>query len=254
MSANLCIYTHMNTCLAPGAGQRLKDMASHERPQERLERLGASALSDTELLAMLLRSGSKDMDVMAVSRQMMLEAGSLAGLLRWDENDFRKVKGIGHIKALQLMTVTEVARRVLAQRVDEDPLMDSPAKVFNYLQPRVAGLDVEKFWTLCLNRKNRLVRVCEVSSGTVSNSLVHSREVFRDAIRSGASAMICVHNHPTGDPSPSGNDNEVTRLLRQSGELLGIQVLDHVIVGTVAADPQRKGYFSFQKAGLLNSL
>jgi DNA repair protein RadC len=227
-------------------------MVPHERPQERLERLGAAALGDTELLAMLLRSGSKDMDVMAVSRQMILEAGSLAGLLRWDESDFRKIKGIGHIKALQLLTVTEVARRVLSQQGDADPLMDSPEKVFEYLVPRTAGLDVEKFWTLCLNRKNRLVRLSEVTSGTASNSLVHSREVFREAIRNGSTAIICAHYHPSGDPAPSGPDAKITHELKEAGNLIGIQMLDHVIIGHTARDPKKRGFFSFQQAGMLS--
>ncbi|MBN1403261.1 MAG: DNA repair protein RadC [Opitutales bacterium] len=240
----------MNKSPSLALGQKLKEMAAHERPQERLERLGATALTDTELLAMLLRSGSKDMDVMAVSRQMMLEAGSLAGLLRWDENDFRKIKGIGHIKALQLMTVTEIARRVLSQQVDADPLMDGPEKVYEYLLPRAAGLSVEKFWVLCLNRKNRLIRLSEVTSGTASNSPVHCREVFKEAVRCGATAIICAHNHPTGDPSPSIKDREVTDSLRAAGEMIDIQMLDHVIIGSIASDPRRKGFFSFKNTSI----
>jgi DNA repair protein RadC len=232
-------------------GPRLRDLAAGERPQERLEVFGAAALSDVELLAMLLRSGSQGCDVLEVSRQMILEAGSLSGLLRWDEGDFRKIKGIGHIKALQLLTVTEVARRVLSQGVEADPLMDGPEMVYKFLYPRAAGLQVEKFWVLCINRKNRLVKLAEVSSGTATDSLVHNREVFREAVRSGATAVICAHNHPTGDPTPSGNDLQVTQALVEAGGVLGIALLDHVVVGNVAGDPQRLGYYSFHDNGLL---
>src|SRR5690606_32026595 len=112
-------------------------------------------------------------------------------------------------------------------------------------------LEVEKFWALCLNRKNRLLKVCEVTSGTASNSLVHPREVYREAIRSGASAVICAHNHPSGDPSPSGADIKVTRQLREAASVVGIDLLDHVILGQPTADPRHLGYYSFQESGLL---
>jgi DNA repair protein RadC len=230
-------------------GKLLENMAAHDRPQERLERLGAAALSDAELIAMILRSGSKNMDVIAVSRQIILEAGSLAGLLRWDEEDFRKILGIGHIKALQLMTMTEVARRILSQQAESDPLMDSADKVCNYLRSRYAGLEVEKFWVLCLNKKNRLIRLHEVTSGTASNSLVHPREVYREAIRSGATAIICAHNHPTGDPRPSGDDERVTTELSAAGQTLSIQLIDHIILGEKTRDPIGLGHFSFRRAG-----
>jgi DNA repair protein RadC len=233
------------------SGPRLRDLAAGERPQERLEMFGASALSDVELLAMLLRSGSHDMDVLAVSRQMIQAAGSLAGLLRWDEQDFRKIKGIGHIKALQLLTVTEVARRVLSQGGEADPLMDAPELVYRYLYPRATGLEVEKFWVLCLNSKNRLIKLVEVSSGTATDSMVHSREVYREAIRCGAVSVICAHNHPSGDPSPSGKDQQTTRSVADAGSLLGIRLLDHVVIGHPAKDPNRLGFFSFHDGGLM---
>jgi DNA repair protein RadC len=230
---------------------RLRDMAMHERPQERLERLGAAALADAELLAMLLRSGSKGLDVLAVSQRMISQGGSLAGLLRWSEQDFRKIKGVGRVKALQLLTVMEVARRVLSQEGGVEPLLDTPQRVYEQLYPHAAGLEVEKFWVLCLNRKNRLIKQVEVSSGTVSNSLVHPREVFREAIRQASAAVICAHNHPSGDPSPSGPDKGVTAELAAAAKLLGIELLDHLIVGLPQADPRGRGWFSFRDAGLL---
>ena len=132
---------------------KFRDMAVNERPQERLQQHGAAALSDTELLAMLLRSGSKDQDVISLSTHLISKAGSLAGLITWKESDFTKLKGIGRVKALQLITVMEVARRILSQKGEAQPILATPLSVFEYFFPISAGLEVEKFWVLCLNRK-----------------------------------------------------------------------------------------------------
>lgn len=230
---------------------KLLELAESERPQERLERLGASALSDTELLAMLLRSGSKGSNVLEVAAQLLADAGSLAGLVSWSDSAFREIRGIGKVKALQLVTVVEICRRVLSNANEADPVIDCPEKAFRFLLPSSMGLEVEKFWTLCLNRKNRLIRQCETTSGTASNSLVHPREVFRDAIRCGASAIICAHNHPSGDPSPSAADISVTRELREAAKIVGIDLLDHVIIGDAQVDPSGHGFYSFQESGIL---
>jgi len=230
---------------------RLKDLALGERPQERLEKHGPSALSDTELLAMLLRSGSKGHNVLTVAQQLITEAGSLARLITWTPEDFRRLKGIGRVKALQLIAVMEVARRVLAQQSPADLSFEKPVTVFNHFAADLAGLEIEKFWVLCLNRKNRLLKQVEVSSGTATNSLAHPREVYREAIRHGATAVICVHNHPSGDPAPSSADLQVTRQLREAAKAVDIQLHDHVILGRVPADPRGLGYYSFRQAGLL---
>jgi len=235
----------------PSPALRLRDLAVGERPQERLQRFGAAALSDTELLAMLLRSGSRGMDVLALASRLIAEAGSLAGLIAWAEPDFRRLKGIGRVKALQLMALMEVARRVLGQSQGEAPLLNRPELVFAYLQPVASGLAVEKLWVLCLNRKNRLLKRVEVTSGTATGSLVHPREVFRPAIREAATAVICAHNHPSGDPAPSSADLQVTRRLREAAQAVDIELTDHLIVGTRAGDPAGRGYYSFREAGLL---
>jgi len=179
---------------APYPENRLKTLAAGERPQERLEKLGPAALSDTELLAMLLRSGTRGQDVLTLATRLVAEAGSLAGLIAWREGDFRKLKGIGRVKALQLVTVMEVARRVVGQQTGEAPLLNRADLVAAYLAPVAAGLEVEKFWVLCLNRKNRLLKRIEVTSGTAASTLVHPREVYRAAMREGALAVVCAHN------------------------------------------------------------
>lgn len=235
----------------PTPPNRLRELAAGERPQERLYRLGVGSLADKELLAMLLRSGTRGQDVLTLAERMLQEAGSLAGLLRWKERDFQRLKGIGRVKAAQLITVTEVARRIVMAQQEVDPLLDDPAKVLDYCRPFALGLAVEKCWALCLNRRNRLMRRVEITSGTAGSTLVHPREFFREAIREGASAVICVHNHPSGDPAPSAADIRMTRTLRAAAETLDINLLDHVIIGQPATDPTGTGFYSFAQAGLL---
>ncbi len=237
----------------PASANRLKTLAAGERPQERLEKHGARALSDSELLAMLLRSGTQGHDVLTLSNRLIAEAGSLAGLIQWREADFKKLKGIGRIKALQLITVMEIARRTIEQSANPDPspLLDSAEIAADYLRPLVHGLVVEKFWVLCLNRKNRLIKCVELTSGTATNTLAHPREVFREAIKESAAAVLCAHNHPSGDPTPSSADIKMTRQLRDAAQAVDIQLIDHIILGRPASDPSGLGHYSFRSAGLI---
>lgn len=230
---------------------RVKDLAVSDRPQERLQKLGPGALSDTELLAMLLRSGGKGNNVLSIAQQLVTEAGSMRALVQWTEADFRRLKGIGRVKALQLVAVMEVARRVLEDKGEVEPLLNRPELVHEHLLPHFAPLQVEKFWVLCLNRKNRLLKQVELTVGTATSSLVHPREVFREAIRHGATAVICAHNHPSGDPAPSAADIQITRQLRDAARAVDIDLIDHVVLGRAAADPQGTGYYSFRQAGVI---
>lgn len=233
------------------APNRLRELAAGERPQERLVRLGPGALSDTELLAMLLRNGTRGQDVMTLAARLLAEAGALAGLMAWREPEFRRLKGIGRVKALQLMAVIEITRRVVGQKAEDSPLLNRADRVAEFLQPAIFGLEVEKFWVLCLNRKNRLLKKVEVSSGTATSALAHPREVFREAIREAATAVVCAHNHPSGDPAPSAADLQITRQLREAAKAVDIDLLDHVILGRPNADPAGRGYYSFREAGLI---
>lgn len=235
----------------PSSSTKLKELAVSERPQERLEKQGPQALSDSELLAMILRSGSKGYNVLNVASELLKQAGSLKKLITWNHSQFKKIKGIGHVKGLQLVTVVEICRRVLESNEAEDPILDSPDSVYEFMKAHTMGLEVEKFWAISLNRKNRLIRLSEITSGTASNSLVHPREVFRESIQNGASAIICVHNHPSGDPSPSAADIRVTRQLRDASKVIGIDLLDHIVTGSPKADPRNTGYYSFQDSGIL---
>lgn len=231
--------------------RRISDMVASERPQERLERLGATALSDRELLAMILRSGPKGIDVVTMSGQLLEAASSLAGLLRWSAEDFMQIRGIGKVKALQLLAVMEFAKRILQQQDGDAVKFDTAAGVARHFRPLIAGMEVEHFWVMCLDRKNRLLRRVEVTKGTATNCLVHAREVFREAIKLSATAIIAVHNHPSGDPAPSRADIHVTRQLREAAKIIGIELTDHIIVGDAANDPNRLGYYSFNDAGLV---
>lgn len=230
---------------------RLHETAVADRPQERLQRLGATALSDSELIAMMLRTGTSGNDVVTLSTRLIKEAGSLAGMATWQIHDYRRLKGIGAVKALQLVTVMEIARRVATQRAGENPVLNRADLVAAFLQPVAEGLQVEKFWVLCLNRKNRLLKRVEVSSGTATAALAHPREVFREAIGAAATAVICAHNHPSGDPAPSAADLHLTRQLREAAKAVDIDLIDHVIIGRIAADPLGRGFYSFRESGVL---
>ena len=200
---------------------------------------------------MLLRSGTRGLDVVTLAGQLISQAGSLPALIKWTQKDFERHKGIGHIKALQLVTVMEISRRVIQQAHPVDPKLDEPAAIAEFCRPICLGLSVEKFWVLCLNRRNRLIRLVEITSGTAGNTLVHPREVFREAIKEASSAIVCVHNHPSGDPAPSAADIRVTRTLREAAGTVDIPLLDHVIVGEARHDPTGSGFYSFRDAGVL---
>ncbi|NDV63586.1 JAB domain-containing protein [Puniceicoccales bacterium CK1056] len=221
-----------------------------ERPQERLQMKGPNALSDAELLAIVLRSGTRGCDVLSLSHKILHGSGSLRGLLRLTVEDMQAYPGIGGVKALQLQAMIEIARRVLSTG-EAAPLMDSPERIYNWLRPIADGEPVEKFWVLSLSRKNRLLRCQAVTSGTATASLVHPREVFREAIRNSASALVCAHNHPSGDPSPSQADIRATRQLREASKVVQLDLLDHVIIGQREHDPAGSGYYSFAESGIL---
>jgi DNA repair protein RadC len=230
---------------------RLKDLPASERPQERLERLGARALSDRELLAMVLRSGTSKCDVLNLASLMIEKAGSLAGLVRWDISDFQQLPGIGCVKALQLSVYIEIAHRISQGNRLSDPILDEPRKVWNLISSEALSESVEKVWVLCLDRKNRLLRLESVTSGTATSSLVHPREVFRPAIRWGATAVILAHNHPSGDPSPSSSDLNVTRKILDASKCVDLDFHDHVIIGEKTKCPNGLGYYSFSENGFM---
>ena len=229
----------------------LRKLDPQDRPQERLEKLGPAPLTDRELIAMLIRSGTARRDVLALADDLVRQAGSLTGLLRWDVSDFQRIPGIGKVKALQLSTFVEIAKRMMRGERTNGLIFETPAVVWEYLYPEVRSDLVERVWVLCLDRKNKLIRAEAVTSGTATGSLVHPREVFRPAIRHGATAVILAHNHPSGDPSPSSADLRVTKKICHAAQHVGIDLHDHVILGEPDSDPSGIGYYSFSDTGLL---
>ncbi len=194
------------------------------------------------------------MDVIKVSAVLLAEAGSLAALLSWKAEDFRRVKGIGRVKSLQLLTVMEVARRVVAQAAAHDPEgLSTPVSVYKHFVPLAAGLVVEKLWVLCLNRKYRLLKRAEITSGTATSSLAHPREIFREAIRSNATAIVlrCTTT-PVATRPPARLDFEITRQMRGAAEVIGIQLCSTTSSSANRAQiPRGLGFYSFRDAGML---
>ena len=226
-------------------------MTADDQPRERLRRLGPRALLDSELLALMVGLTARGRPPESVADAILGESGGLSALAAWEMPDFSRVNGLGPAKAAELVAALEIARRVRERAQDPGERLDAPAKVWMRLEPLAAGLSVEKCWALCLNRRNRLLALHEVSSGTATSSLLHPREVFRQALRHSAAAVIVAHNHPSGDPAPSHADRAVTRQLVEAGRMIGVELLDHVIIGRPESDPTSKGWFSFGEAGLI---
>ncbi len=229
---------------------RIKDLPDGERPRERLVRDGADALKNSELIAILLRTGLKGTSVIQVAEQMLQRFGTLDNLARASVADLQKVKGVGRDKAVTLVAAFTLARKIAKelQSHKESPVLDNPETVAALLREENRAYDVEHFQVLLLNTRRRLIRVEQISQGTLDTILVHPREVFKSAIAANASAIVLVHNHPSGDPTPSESDIKVTRDLIRAGQLLKIDVLDHIIMGRVSKD-RAQDYASLREMG-----
>jgi DNA repair protein RadC len=230
------------------SGLKIKDQHPSERPRERLAAQGADALSNAELIAILLRTGLKGMNAVEVGKQLLLKFGSLQALALASVTDLQKVKGIGRDKAVTLVAAFALAHKMAKELQDESPVLDTPENVVRLLRARNLVKDVETLQALLLNTRRRLIRVEEITHGTVDTLLVHAREVFRAAISANASAIVLAHNHPSGDPTPSEADIKVTRDLIRAGQLLKIEVLDHIVLGRATAD-RAKDYSSLRELG-----
>jgi DNA repair protein RadC len=234
---------------------RVCDIPARLRPREAMERQGAEHVPDAVLLAILLRSGSRGLNVIDLSERLLLKYGSLTGLARTSVAELagdRALKGLGKVKAQALMAAFELARRIAEEaREERGAHVRTPEEAAAVLRELARRLDHERFWTLMLDSRNRLQGGAnEVSKGILDSSLVHPREVFKPAIQSGCAALILVHNHPSGDPAPSSEDLRITRQLIQAGQVIGIKVLDHVILGRCIADGARD-FLSLREAGLV---
>jgi DNA repair protein RadC len=193
--------------------------------------LGTRALSDAELVALTLRTGSRDARVAELAAHLLTKLGGLSGLARSDPRELSAFRGIGRTKAAALVAALEMGRRIARRRLREGDAVRGPEDVFRHFHPRLRDAAQEHFCVLLLDGRHRILGEEVVSLGTLTASLVHPREVFRPALRASAAALILVHNHPSGDPEPSPEDRSVTERLARAGDLLGVPVLDHVIVG-----------------------
>ena len=234
------------------ANPRIKDMAECDRPRERLAAHGADALSSADLIAILLRTGMKGCSAMDIGRQLLAKYRTLDALSRASLDELRQIKGIGRDKAVTLKAAFTLARKMAAEIRAESPVLDTPERIADLLREDSRSQEVEHFRVVLLNTRRRMIGLENISQGTLDTILVHPREVFKRAIAANASAIVLVHNHPSGDPTPSEADIKVTRDLIRAGQLLKIDVLDHVIIGKPTAE-RSKDYVSLRELGYFYS-
>jgi DNA repair protein RadC len=213
------------------ASYRITDLATTDRPRERLANLGPNALSNAELIAILLRSGVEGMNAVQMAQKLLLELNGLTGLHNAPYESLCDRRGIGPAKAAQLKAAIELGRRLAAATPEEQPTIQSPEGAAALLLYEMGALEQEHLRVLLLDTRNRLIRTVEVYRGSLNSSTVRIGEIFRDAVRANAASIIVAHNHPSGDPTPSAEDVNVTGMIVEAGELLDIEVLDHLVIG-----------------------
>ncbi|WP_059049647.1 RadC family protein [Paenibacillus senegalimassiliensis] len=209
----------------------LRDLPAEERPRERMLQYGAGALSHAELLAILVRTGTRQESAIHIAQRMLTAAGGLRGLVDLSLDEMLHTKGIGPAKAIQLKAGIELGRRLAKTRLPEAETIRSPQNVAELLMEQLRYLQQEHFVCLFLNTKNHIIAQETLSIGSLNASIVHPREVFRAAIKCSSASIVCAHNHPSGDPTPSPEDIQLTRRLCEAGEIVGIDVLDHIVIG-----------------------
>jgi DNA repair protein RadC len=225
----------------------IKKWPEDERPRERLLKIGASELSSAQLLAIILTTGSRDKSAIELSRELLIHFSSLKEIEDASVAEFLNIKGIGIAKISQIKAALELGRRLFHSGKDtsiQKPVFKNSREVYEYYRPKFYGLKKEKFLSALLDSKNRVFREVIVSEGTLTSSLVHPREVFRYAIKEAAAAVMFIHNHPSGDPNPSKDDILITKRLVETGKVIGINVLDHIVI----SDGQ---YLSLMEKGLM---
>jgi DNA repair protein RadC len=211
----------------------IKKWPEDERPRERLLKLGAGGLSTAELLAIILRTGSRDKSAIELAREALMRFSTLKEIEDASVAEFSHIKGIGSSKVAQMKAAFELGRRLLQGGTDsalQNPSFTNSREVYEYYRPRFYGLKKERFLCVLLDTKNRVFKEKVVSEGTLTSSPVHPREVFRYAIKEAAASVLFIHNHPSGDPNPSRDDVAITKRLVETGKVVGINVLDHIVI------------------------
>ncbi|MFC5447260.1 RadC family protein [Paenibacillus aestuarii] len=209
----------------------IREVPNEDRPRERMLKYGPEALSNAELLAILLRTGTVSESAIRLAGRILSESGGLYSLVDMSRDQLIQIKGIGDAKALQILAGIELGRRLAKTAMNERATIRSPKDVFALLSEDLRFLQKEHFVCLFLNTKNHVLAQETLSIGSLNASIVHPREVFRAAIKRSSASIICVHNHPSGDPTPSPEDVQLTERLTQAGLIIGIEVLDHIIIG-----------------------
>jgi len=212
----------------------IKDLPKEERPRERMQRYGAQVLNDAELLAVLIRTGTPSESALVLAQRILKGNGAKSGLSFVADSsieELSEIRGIGLAKSVQIKAAVELGRRISSYARQNPTVINTPVDVKNLLMEEMRFLEKEHFKVILLNIKNHVISVEDISIGSLNSSIVHPREVFKPAIRRSSAAMILVHNHPSGDPTPSREDVEITRRLTEAGKILGIEVVDHVIIG-----------------------
>ena len=240
--------TYSYETAAPTGSGKLKDQPIGERPRERLIERGPAALSAAELIAILVRTGLRGTNALDIGKQLLQKFGSLGTMARASVEDLQCIRGIGQDKAVTLVAAFTLGTKIAEELQRESPVLDNPTAIAELLREGNRTKNVETFQILLLNTRKRLIRVEQVSQGTLDTILVHPREVFKSAITAHAASIVLVHNHPSGDPSPSEADIKVTRDLIRSGQLMKIEVLDHIILGQATMD-RPKDYSSLRELG-----
>lgn len=222
----------------------MKDIAPHDRPREKLTRHGTSVLGDAELLALVIGSGTRQLDAIRLAAVVIERAGGLQGLTRSTLPDLRQVTGVGAVRAAQILAAVELGRRTLVRTRSERVRMHTPGEIATHLLPLYGAGPVEQFGVALLDTRHRLMRIRVLSVGSLDSTVVHPREVFREAAFGAAAHVVLFHNHPSGDPTPSPDDISLTSRMLRAGAIMGIDVLDHLIL----ADQR---YYSFWEAGFI---
>lgn len=222
----------------------IRDLHIDDRPRERLIKQGPQSLSNQELIAILLRTGTKHESALALANRVLVYFEKLHRLKHATLEEITSIKGIGQAKAVQLLAAVELGRRISQKQVDSRFTIRSPKDAASFLMPEMASLEQEHFVALYLNVKNQVIHKQTIFIGSLNSSIVHPREIFKEAIKRSAASIICAHNHPSGNASPSPEDIEVTKRLQEAGFILGIELIDHLIIG----DYQ---YFSLKEQGYI---
>ena len=221
----------------------MKQLAKHDRPREKLQRLGVAALGDNELVAIVLGSGSRACGALELANRILARAGGLHALTRLAPDQLC-VPGVAAARASQIVAAVELGRRTLVRTALERPQYLTPGQLASYLLPQYGAGSVEQFGVVMLDTKHRVIRVKVVAVGSLDTAVVHPREVFREATAVSAAAIVLFHNHPSGDPTPSGDDLRLTHRMLHAGDIMGIDVLDHLILA-------EQRYYSLVEAGKL---